>query len=101
MPAPTYLPDCAAPPKMRATKTAAWEGFMITDIGIRRRTFLGGAAALGAMHGLRMDAQAAVSPSVAQLPARRHVVIRDAYVMTMEPGEADLPKGDVHVDNGL
>jgi cytosine/adenosine deaminase-related metal-dependent hydrolase len=73
---------------------------MSTDI-IRRRTFLGGVAALGAMHGLRMDAQAAVSPSVANLPARRHVVIRDAHVMTMEPGEADLPKGDVHVDNGL
>jgi 5-methylthioadenosine/S-adenosylhomocysteine deaminase len=74
---------------------------MTTAIGIRRRTFLGGVAALGATHGLRMDAHAAVSPSVADLPARRHVVIRNAYVMTMEPGAADLPNGDVHVDNGL
>src|SRR3984957_10591505 len=73
---------------------------MISDIGIRRRTFLGGVAALGAMHGFGMDAHAAISPSVANLPARGHVVIRDAYVMTMEPGQADLPKGDVHVDNG-
>jgi cytosine/adenosine deaminase-related metal-dependent hydrolase len=74
---------------------------MITDISIRRRTFLGGVAALGAMHGFGTQAHAAVSLSVTQLPARRHVVIRDAHVMSMEPGEADLPKGDVHVDNGL
>jgi 5-methylthioadenosine/S-adenosylhomocysteine deaminase len=73
---------------------------MTTAISMRRRTFLGGVAALGAMHGLWMDARAAVSPSVADLPARRHVVIRNAYVMTMEPGAADLPDGDVHVENG-
>src|SRR4051794_4026093 len=77
------------------------EGVMITDISIRRRTFLGGVAALGAAHGFGTRVHAALSPSVANLPARRHVVIRDAYVMSMEPGEADLPKGDVHVDNGL
>jgi 5-methylthioadenosine/S-adenosylhomocysteine deaminase len=74
---------------------------MTSDIGIRRRTFLGGVAALGAMRGFGMDAHAAISPSVASLPARGHVVIRDACVMTMEPGQADLPKGDVHVDNGV
>jgi cytosine/adenosine deaminase-related metal-dependent hydrolase len=74
---------------------------MTTELGIRRRTFLGGVAALGAMHGFGMSAQAAVSPSVATLPARGHVVIRNAYVMTMEPGQADLPSGDVHVDNGV
>ena len=73
---------------------------MTSDISIRRRTFLGGVAALGAMRGFGIDAHAAVSPSVAGLPARGHVVIRNAYVMTMEPGQADLPVGDVHVDNG-
>src|SRR3981189_1974286 len=73
---------------------------MTTAISIRRRTFLGGVAALGAMHGLRMDARAAISPSLDNLPARRHVVIRNAYFITMEPGAADLPNGDVHVDNG-
>src|SRR3979490_1065205 len=76
-------------------------GFMTIALGIRRRTFLGGVAALGAMHGFGIDAQAAVSPSVAALPARGHVVIRNAYVMTMEPGQADLTNGDVHVDNGV
>ena len=74
---------------------------MSTGIRIRRRTFLGGVAALGAIQGFGVRAQAAVSPSVATLPARGHVVIRDAYVMTMEPGQADLPQGDVHIDNGV
>src|SRR5215472_4769623 len=74
---------------------------MASEISIRRRAFLGGVAALGAMHGFRMPAHAAVSPSVSNLPARSNVVIRNTYVMTMEPGQPDLPNGDVHVDNGL
>ena len=43
---------------------------MAGEISIRRRAFLGGVAALGAMHGFRMPAHAAVSPSVSNLPAR-------------------------------
>ena len=74
---------------------------MASEISIQRRAFLGGVAALGAMQGFRMPAHAAVSPSVSNLPARSNVVIRNAYVMTMEPGQPDLPNGDVHVDNGL
>ena len=74
---------------------------MSTDVSIRRRGFLGGVAALGALHGFGIRAHAAISPSVAPLPARSHLIIRNAYVMTMEPGEADLPKGDVHVEGGL
>jgi cytosine/adenosine deaminase-related metal-dependent hydrolase len=74
---------------------------MTSNINHCRRTFLSGAAALGAMHGLGIRAHAAISPSVANLPARGNVVIRNAYIMTMEPGQADLANGDVHVDNGL
>ena len=74
---------------------------MASEISIRRRAFLGGVAALGAMHGFRMPAHAAVSPSVSNLPARSNVVIRNAYVMTMEPGQPDLPNGDVHVARHL
>ena len=74
---------------------------MAGDMSMHRRAFLGSVAALGAMSGLRMAAHAAVSPSVANLPARSNVVIRNAYVMTMEPGQPDLPNGDLHVDNGL
>jgi 5-methylthioadenosine/S-adenosylhomocysteine deaminase len=78
-----------------------WEDSVASKIGIRRRAFLGGVAALGVMHGFRRTAQAAVSPAVANLPARSNVVIRNAYVMTMEPGQSDIPNGDVHIDNGL
>jgi len=73
---------------------------MIGSAKIHRRAFLGGAAALGAFHTLGSSARGAVSPSVANLPARANVLIRNAYVMTMEPGQADLPGGDVHVENG-
>jgi cytosine/adenosine deaminase-related metal-dependent hydrolase len=73
---------------------------MATTIGIRRRAFLGGAAALGALHGFGGLVNAAVSPSVANLPARGNVVIRNAHVMTMEPGQPDIPNGDIHIENG-
>ena len=78
---------------------------MIRTTGLRRRAFLRGAAALGvigldSMHGFGRFAHAAVSPSVGNLPARGNVVIRNAYIMTMEPGQADLPNGDIHIDNG-
>jgi len=52
---------------------------MASEISIRRRAFLGDAAALGAMHGFRMPTHAVVSPSVSNLPARSNVVIRNAY----------------------
>src|SRR5258707_12924241 len=71
---------------------------MASQLTIARRAFLGGAAALGAYHALGTPARAAASPSVANLPARGNVLIRNAYVMTMEPGQADLPNGDVHVE---
>ncbi len=74
---------------------------MANTIKIRRRAFLGGVAALGALHGFSMPARAAVSPSVTNLPARGNIVIRNGYVMSMEPGQVDLPVGDVHVDNGV
>ncbi len=66
---------------------------------VDRRQLLGGAAAL-AVSALAMPAGAAVSPSVANLPGRSNVLIRNAYVMTMVPGAADLPNGDVRVENG-
>ena len=73
---------------------------MAKKFGIRRRAFLGGAAALGVMQGLSRISNAAVSPAVANLPARANVVIRNAYVMPMEPGQPDLPNGDIHINNG-
>jgi 5-methylthioadenosine/S-adenosylhomocysteine deaminase len=52
------------------------------------------------MSSLAMPAGSAVSPAVGRLPGRSNVVIRNAYVMTMVPGAADLPNGDVRVANG-
>jgi cytosine/adenosine deaminase-related metal-dependent hydrolase len=56
---------------------------------MNRRTFLKTSAAFGAA-GLLAKAQ----------PARREFLIRDAYVMTMEPGVDDVPGGSVHVRGG-
>jgi 5-methylthioadenosine/S-adenosylhomocysteine deaminase len=70
-----------------------------------RREFLGTAAALGAA-GLAGSwsaealAQQAAAPRSPGLPARGNLVIRGAYVMTMDPGVGDLPQGDVHINNG-
>ena len=36
-----------------------------------------------------------------RLPARGNFVIRNAHVMTMEPGTGDIVGGDVHVKDGL
>ncbi|MGD0955468.1 MAG: amidohydrolase family protein [Candidatus Acidiferrales bacterium] len=40
------------------------------------------------------------SAALSSLPARGKFLIRDAYVMTMDPAIGDLPNGDVHVENG-
>jgi cytosine/adenosine deaminase-related metal-dependent hydrolase len=42
---------------------------------------------------------AAPAPAT-RLPARGNVVIRNAYVMTMEPEPGDIANGDVHVRDG-
>jgi hypothetical protein len=70
------------------------------SLTINRRRFLGAAAAFGAVGALTLPAQGAISPSVANLPARSNVMIRDAHVITMVPDEADLPNGNVRVENG-
>jgi 5-methylthioadenosine/S-adenosylhomocysteine deaminase len=42
----------------------------------------------------------AAPATVSRLPGRANVVIRNAYVMTMEPDTADIHDGDVHVRDG-
>ena len=54
-----------------------------SSLRLNRRQILGAAAAFGAAGALSLPAQGAVSPSVAALPARSNVVIRNAYVITM------------------
>ena len=57
-----------------------------------RRSVLRGTVALGAF--AMTDAMAAPA---ARLPARGNVVIRNAFVMTMERDTGDIAGGDVHV----
>jgi 5-methylthioadenosine/S-adenosylhomocysteine deaminase len=65
-----------------------------------RREFLRDMAALGAagLSGCASLAGPTVEPGT--LPGRGEVVIRKAYVMTMDPKLGDLPDADVHVKGG-
>jgi 5-methylthioadenosine/S-adenosylhomocysteine deaminase len=75
---------------------------MIDKSSVSRRSVLRLGAALGAL-GIAGDAHAQVPapPQPARLPARGNFVIRNAHVMTMEPGTGDIVGGDVHVKDGL
>ena len=64
-----------------------------------RRYLLGSAAALAISAAAGRPGRAAVSSSEAQLPARGALIIRNAYVMTMDDA-GDLANADVHVTNG-
>ncbi|HZM44655.1 MAG TPA: amidohydrolase family protein [Burkholderiales bacterium] len=69
------------------------------DTGISRRSFLGGAIAFGAL-GMAGCAGAPPGGSGGRLPAQGEYLIRNGFVMTMEPGVADIPDGSVHVRGG-
>jgi cytosine/adenosine deaminase-related metal-dependent hydrolase len=72
-----------------------------------RRQFIGATAALGAV-GLSACAtnirQAshlwAADHTTGQLPPRGEFVVRNAYVVTMDPNLGDIANGDVHVRDG-
>ena len=69
------------------------------DFRLERRALLSGAAASALI--AACPAGAAPRPSAApKLPARANVVIRNAYVMTMEKDVGDLKDADVHVRDG-
>lgn len=79
---------------------------------ISRRGLIGGAAALGAAglagsvdvaHAAPMRPERQRAPDArpaAQLPARGEFVVRNAWVLTMDPALGDLERGEVHVRNG-
>jgi cytosine/adenosine deaminase-related metal-dependent hydrolase len=75
---------------------------------ISRRGFFGATAALGAAGmmigpfgcGPSVEIAGARRPSAGRLPPRGEFVVRNAYVMSMDPKIGDLPRGDVHVRNG-
>src|SRR6185503_2145632 len=69
------------------------------DTGVTRRRFVGGAMAFGAL-GMAGCASTSSGGAGGRLPAQGEYLIRNAYVMTMEPGVADIPDGAVHVRAG-
>lgn len=73
---------------------------MIGRSNLSRRGLLrsGAALAIGSLAG--GTAFAAPSPPP-RLPPRNNVVIRNTYVMSMEPGVPDFPGGDVHIRDGV
>jgi 5-methylthioadenosine/S-adenosylhomocysteine deaminase len=75
---------------------------MIGRSNINRRAVLRSGAALGALGiaGLVGTATPAISQPAPRLPGRSNFVIRNAYVMTMEPGTGDIVGGDLHVKDG-
>ena len=76
---------------------------------IDRRRFLEGSAATGALGVLGLPAAASALESDGRgrgrgrrtgLPRRHEFTIQGAYLLTMDPGLGDVPRGDVHVRNG-
>lgn len=80
---------------------------MEKDNTFSRRDFIGAVAAVGAV-GLSACATNsqqtsrlwATDRTSGKLPPRGEFVVRNAYVVTMDPKLADIPIGDVHVRNG-
>ena len=66
-----------------------------------RRTFLTVAAmGLGSYAAPTAAEEKKSGRPAGKLPARGELVIRNAYVMTMDATLGDIPRGDVHVRNG-
>src|SRR4051812_15616731 len=70
-----------------------------TDGRITRRGFVGAALA-GTAIAHQLAAQDAWAQAANSLPARSEFVISNGHVLAVDPAQADLPVGDVHVRNG-
>jgi cytosine/adenosine deaminase-related metal-dependent hydrolase len=74
----------------------------MTYTTVDRRAVLGGAIAAGAISLAHSMTRASAQPAPlgGRLPARENLIIRNAYVMTMDARLGDIADGDVHVNNG-
>src|SRR5438094_124432 len=74
---------------------------MLEASKLSRRALIRGTAAFGALSlaGRIVSGPVMAAPAT-RLPARGNFVIRNAYVMTMEPATGDIANGDVHVRDG-
>lgn len=71
------------------------------DNGFGRREFLATVGALGALGAAGCAQNPAGAPADGFLPGRGEFVVRDAFVLSMDPKIGDLPRGDVHVRGGV
>src|SRR5215470_17043764 len=75
---------------------------MVETSNVSRRGVLRGGTALGALALAGPTFAAPASPFAApRLPPRDNIVIRNAYVMTMEPDAGDIKDCDVHLRDGV
>ena len=65
--------------------------------GVTRRTLLGATAAAGLVGDITL---AQAQPSGGAASTTGEYLIRDAFVLSMDPAIGDLPRGDIHVRNG-
>jgi 5-methylthioadenosine/S-adenosylhomocysteine deaminase len=80
---------------------------MATSNTFSRRGFLEAVAAAGSLglaacaaNGQSSSRLAAAERKAGKLPSRGEFVVRNAYLVTMDPKLGDIPSGDVHVRNG-
>lgn len=70
--------------------------FVNKAISLPRRRFVQGLAGAAAFAQIKT-----LQAQVPALPARGEYLIRDAYVLTMNRDKGDIPRGSVHVRNGV
>src|SRR3954452_12126574 len=71
-----------------------------TGVKMSRRNLLAGATTIALINTKSLKAQP-IGPSATALPQQLEIVIRAAFIMTMDPSLGDLKTGDVHIVNGL
>jgi imidazolonepropionase-like amidohydrolase len=72
-----------------------------TGAKMSRRNLLAGAATIALMNTKSLAQTQPIGPSATALPQQLEIVIRAAFIMTMDPSLGDLKTGDVHIVNGL
>ena len=80
---------------------------MVGKNTLNRRKFLGALTALGSMslaacgtNSTKASRLWVADRTSGKLPARGEFVVRNAYVVTIDPKLGDIPRGDIHVRDG-
>ena len=74
---------------------------------LSRRNFLGALTALGSLSltacttASKQTSRLRTADRTVGLPPRGEFVVRNAYIVTMDPQLGDIPRGDVHVRGGV